>query len=77
LTVNAAANVLLNMLLQYKGYGLSVGSMIVGTDKNGTDLYFIDNEWIKLKGNLFSCGSGSIFAYPYLDTSVRNDLSKE
>lgn len=65
------------MILQYKGYGLSIGSMIIGTDKNGPDLYFVDNDGIRLKGTWFSIGSGSIFAYGVLDTSIKPNLTKE
>jgi len=50
--------------------------MIIGTDKNGPDLYFVDNDGIKLKGNLFSIGSGSIFALGVLDTGIRKDMKK-
>ena len=59
------------MLTQYKGYGLSVGTMIAGWDSSGPNLYFVDNDGTRLKGNLFSVGSGSTFAYGVLDSHYK------
>ena len=50
--------------------------MIVGVDQNGPDLYFVDNDGIKLKGDLFSIGSGSIFALGVLDTGIKKNMTK-
>lgn len=38
------------MMYQYKGRGLSVGTMIAGTDNTGEHLYYLDNDGIRLEG---------------------------
>lgn len=52
---------------QYRGYGLSMGTMITGWDKTGPQLYYVDNDATRIHGNLFSVGSGSTYAYGVLD----------
>lgn len=54
-----------------------MGTMVAGWDKKGPQLYYIDNDGTRLKGNLFSCGSGSTFAYGVLDTYYNYNLSIE
>ena len=42
--------------------------MIAGWDEGkGPSLYYIDSDGTRLKGNLFSVGSGSTYAYGVLD----------
>ncbi|KAI5180490.1 20S proteasome subunit beta 5 [Nematocida sp. AWRm80] len=77
ISVGAAARYLSNLLVQYKGKGLSLGSMICGWGKTGPGLYYVDNEGNCLSGKIFSVGSGSLFAYGILNTEYREDLSKE
>jgi 20S proteasome subunit beta 5 len=60
---------------QYRGYGLSMGTMFTGSDKTGASLYYIDNDATRLRGNLFAVGSGGTFAYGVLDTNYRYDLT--
>jgi len=67
ITVSAASKLLANMLYNYRGMGLSVGSMVAGYDKTGPNLYFCDNDGTRIPGKLFSCGSGSLNAYGVLD----------
>lgn len=43
------------------------GTMICGWDKTGPALFYVDSDGQRLKGNLFSVGSGSTFAYGVLD----------
>lgn len=43
----------------------------------GPALYYVDNDGTRLKGDLFSVGSGSTFAYGVLDQGYRWDLSDE
>lgn len=38
-------------------------------------MYFNDNDGLRLLGDLFSCGSGSTYAYGVLDTYYRYDMS--
>ena len=44
ISVAAASKMLANTLYQYRGYGLSVGTMIAGWDKTGPQLYYVDND---------------------------------
>lgn len=51
--------------------------MLAGCDKSGPNLYYLDNDGTRLKGDIFSVGSGSVFAYGILDTHYRWNLSLE
>jgi len=75
ITVGAASKMLANTLYSYKGKGLSMGTMIAGWDLNGPGLYYVDSEGTRLKGQRFSVGSGSLFAYGVLDQGYKWDLS--
>ncbi|XP_032065713.1 proteasome subunit beta type-8 [Thamnophis elegans] len=77
ISVSAASKLLANMLVEYRGMGLSVGSMVCGWDKKGPGLYYIDDAGARLKGPLFSTGSGNTYAYGVLDSGHRPDLSVE
>ncbi|KAK4687699.1 20S proteasome subunit beta 5, partial [Tremellales sp. Uapishka_1] len=77
ISVAAASKILANLVYQYKGMGLSMGTMICGWDKTGPALFYVDSEGQRLKGNLFSVGSGSTFAYGVLDQGYSYDLSDE
>ena len=37
--------------------------MVAGWDKHGPNLFYVDSEGTRLNSNLFSVGSGSIYAY--------------
>ena len=69
--VSAASQYLCNMVKQYRGYGLSMGTMVAGWDKTGPGLFYIDDDGTRLKGSLFSIGSGSTYAYGILDTNYK------
>lgn len=71
MSVAAASKFLANMIYGYKGMGLSMGTMVAGWDKRGPGLFYVDSEGTRLKGNLFSCGSGSLNAYGYLDSTYQ------
>lgn len=77
ISVAAASKLLANTMNAYRGYGLSMGTMVVGWDDTGPQLYYVDNDGTRLKGNLFSVGSGSTYAYGVLDTFYRKDLTVE
>jgi 20S proteasome subunit beta 5 len=51
--------------------------MITGWDKKGPQLFYVDSDGTRLKGDLFSVGSGSTFAYGVLDTNYDYDMSVE
>lgn len=78
ISVAAASKLLANMMYNYKGMGLSLGVMICGWDhKKGPKIYMVDNDSRRLPGNMFSVGSGSVYAYGVLDKGYRFDMSDE
>jgi len=77
ISVAAASKLLSNMVYNYKGMGLSMGVMLAGYDKRGPGLYYVDSDGERTAGNVFSVGSGSIFAYGVLDAGYRYDLTDE
>ncbi|XP_055988459.1 proteasome subunit beta type-8 [Sorex fumeus] len=77
ISVSAASKLLSNMMCQYRGMGLSMGSMICGWDKKGPGLYYVDENGTRLSGNMFSTGSGNTYAYGVMDSGYRYDLSPE
>ncbi|XP_036104298.1 proteasome subunit beta type-8 isoform X2 [Molossus molossus] len=50
ISVSAASKLLSNMMCQYRGMGLSMGSMICGWDKKGPGLYYVDEHGTRLSG---------------------------
>ncbi|WVW79394.1 hypothetical protein I302_101363 [Kwoniella bestiolae CBS 10118] len=77
ISVAAASKILSNIVYQYKGMGLSMGTMVCGWDKTGPCIFYVDSDGQRLKGDLFSVGSGSTFAYGVLDQGYRWDLTDE
>ncbi|KAI8374249.1 proteasome component PRE2 [Radiomyces spectabilis] len=75
ISVAAASKMLANMVYAYKGMGLSMGTMVTGWDKSGPNLFYVDSDGQRLKGERFSVGSGSTFAYGVLDSGYDFDLS--
>lgn len=76
-SVAAASRMMVNLINYYKRYGLSMGLMLSGVDENGPNLYYINTEGSRIKGDLFSVGSGMTYAYGVLDTFYRYDMSLE
>lgn len=77
ISVAAASKLLANMVYSYKGMGLSMGTMVTGWDKTGPNLFYVDSDGTRLKGERFSVGSGSTFAYGVLDSEFDFNLSVE
>jgi len=77
ISVAAASKLLSNQAYNYKGMGLSMGVMIAGYDKRGPGLYYVDSDGERISGEVFSVGSGSIFAYGVLDQGYRYNLTDE
>ncbi|XP_065182943.1 proteasome subunit beta type-5-like [Sycon ciliatum] len=77
ISVAAASKKLANTMNHYKGYGLSMGTMICGWDKKGPGLYYVDSDGNRLTNHIFSVGSGSPYAYGVLDAGYKYDLSVE
>uniref|UniRef100_A0A6B2LGQ4 Proteasome subunit beta n=1 Tax=Arcella intermedia TaxID=1963864 RepID=A0A6B2LGQ4_9EUKA len=77
ISVASASKLLANITYGYKNYGLSMGTMIAGWDKTGPNLFYVDDDGTRLKGERFSVGSGSTYAYGVLDRGYRYDMSVE
>ncbi|CAG9862802.1 unnamed protein product [Phyllotreta striolata] len=77
ISVAAASKLMANMVYNYKGMGLSMGMMLAGWDKRGPQLYYVDSEGLRTPGQVFSVGSGSIYAFGVLDSGYKWDLSDE
>ena len=62
------------LLLQTKGGCCSYfvqGTMVAGYDPTGPGLYYVDSDGQRTKGQVFSVGSGSLYAYGVLDSGYR------
>jgi len=77
ISVASASKLLANVMRSYRGYGLSMGTMIAGWDEKGPQLYYVDDDGTRLKGKMFSVGSGSTYAYGILDNYYRDDMTVE
>ncbi|KAH8280342.1 hypothetical protein KR018_002921 [Drosophila ironensis] len=77
ISVAAASKIMANIAHEYKGMGLSMGMMLAGYDKRGPGLYYVDSEGSRSPGNLFSVGSGSLYAYGVLDSGYHWNLEDE
>jgi len=75
ISVSAASKLLANITYAYKGYGLSMGTMIAGWDKTGPNLFYVDDDGTRLRGQRFSVGSGSPYAYGVLDSGYNYNLT--
>ena len=76
ITVSAASKILASITYSYRHRGLSMGTMVAGWDHvKGADLYYVDDQGMRLCHDVFSVGSGSIYAYGVLDNGYRWDLS--
>ena len=76
-SISAAANFLCNMINQYRGQGLSMGTMVTGWDKKGPQLFYVDDDGKCLEGKIFSAGSGSTYAFGVLDSRYNFNMSEE
>lgn len=77
ITVAAASKILANITYSYRNSNLSMGTMVAGWDQFGPSLYYIDDKGTRVKQDLFSVGSGSIYAYGVLDSGYSKELSVE
>eukprot|EP01063_Lacrimia_lanifica_P009265 TRINITY_DN1626_c0_g3_i1.p2 TRINITY_DN1626_c0_g3~~TRINITY_DN1626_c0_g3_i1.p2 ORF type:complete len:292 (+),score=128.26 TRINITY_DN1626_c0_g3_i1:46-876(+) len=77
ISIAAASKILANITYSYRNHGLSMGTMVAGWDKSGPSLYMVDDKGTRMKGELFSVGSGSIYAYGVLDAEYKNDMTDE
>lgn len=74
-SVAATSRIMVNLINYYKQYGLSMGLMLTGVDEDGPHLYYINTEGSRIKGTMFSVGSGMTYAYGVMDTFYRYDMT--
>ena len=77
ITVSAASKILSDITFSMRHMDLSMGTMVAGWDKHGPSLYYVDDSGTRMKHQLFSVGSGSIYAYGVLDTGYKYDMEVE
>ena len=75
--VTAASEVLCDWVSQYRGRGLSMGTMICGYDGDEQKIFLVEDDGTRVQGNLFSVGSGSTHAYGVLDSKWKYDMTTE
>ncbi len=56
--------------LKFGTYGVQ-GTMVAGYDPTGPGLYYVDSDGQRTKGQIFSVGSGSLYAYGVLDNGYK------
>merc|ERR1719235_2545562 len=61
ISVAAASKLLNNIFLQYKGQGLSCGTMVAGWDKTGPHLYMVDDQGPRMEMVRCAVGSGQTY----------------
>ena len=76
-TVNAAVNLLSNILQNNRYYPYMAMLIIGGADKNGYHVYSIDPVGGLEKDDFTSTGSGSPFAYGVLENEFKPGVTKE
>ncbi|KAL3314742.1 Proteasome subunit beta type-8 [Cichlidogyrus casuarinus] len=77
ISVAAASKLLNSMVYNYKNQGLSMGVMIAGYDKDGGNVYYVDNDGLRVRGDIFSVGSGSTYAYGVLDAGWNINMKEK
>ncbi|CAJ0561470.1 unnamed protein product, partial [Mesorhabditis spiculigera] len=77
ITVAAASKYFANALYEYKGQGLSVGSMVCGFDKRGPAIFMVNSEGDRSQLKVCSVGSGSLNAYGILDNHWKAKMTDE
>lgn len=77
ISVAGASMLYKNSIGAYRGMGMSIGSMIMGYDETGGQLYYTDDRGTRMKGKYFSIGSGSTYAYGVLDKYYRDGMTLE
>jgi len=77
ISVRATSKYFANVLYQYRGKGLSVGSMVAGIDASGPSIYQVDSDGNRIQMKVCSIGSGSLSAYGILDTQHKEEMTDE
>jgi 20S proteasome subunit beta 5 len=76
ISVSHVSRILADYLYANRHLELSVGTMIMGFDELGPSIYYVDNRGTRIKGDMFSVGSGSTFALGVLDTERTTDMTE-
>jgi 20S proteasome subunit beta 5 len=76
-SVAFASKAFAETMRSYLGMGLSVASLMGGYDDSGPDLYMVTSEAERIRGHLFSVGSGSSFAIGVMEANYRADLPRD
>ena len=76
LTSASASRMFSNMMYRYRGKGLSIGSIVGGSDSKGTHLYYCDSDGNRVKGDVFTVGSGGTYAHGIIDSHRRFDMTE-
>lgn len=77
ISVSKVSRMLADYLYANRHLDLSVGTMIMGFDELGPNIYYVDNRGTRIKGDMFSVGSGSTFALGVLDTERRLNMTEQ
>jgi 5'-3' exonuclease/20S proteasome alpha/beta subunit len=80
MSVACASRILAHALYNNRQFDLSVGSMIMGFDEDddsNPSIYYVDNTGLRLRGDCFAVGSGSVLALGILDTERRYDMRRD
>ncbi|KAH7714259.1 PBS-5 protein [Aphelenchoides avenae] len=75
ITVAAASKYFANVMYGWRGYGLSVGSMVAGYDKRGPQIFAVNNDGERVAVRVCSIGSGSLNAYGILDNYYKPKMT--
>jgi hypothetical protein len=68
LNISCIFNNTCTMLWLFRGLQ---GTMVAGWDPTGPGLYYVDSDGQRTKGQVFSVGSGSLYAYGVLDSGYK------
>ena len=78
MTPTRASRILANCLYRNRGLDLSVGTMIMGLENGGEPkIFYVDNDGVRIGGNMFAVGSGSTYALGILDTEHNVDMNEK
>jgi 5'-3' exonuclease/20S proteasome alpha/beta subunit len=85
MSVARASRLLSAALYRYRGYDLSIGTMIMGFDDPAHSvcadtppkIYYIDSTGMRIFGDMFAVGSGSTFALSILDADRGFEMSAD
>eukprot|EP00588_Corethron_pennatum_P010221 CAMPEP_0194275146 /NCGR_PEP_ID=MMETSP0169-20130528/8055_1 /TAXON_ID=218684 /ORGANISM="Corethron pennatum, Strain L29A3" /LENGTH=1405 /DNA_ID=CAMNT_0039018539 /DNA_START=66 /DNA_END=4280 /DNA_ORIENTATION=- len=78
MSVARASRILSNSLYEARSLDLSMGTMIAGFDYRGPSLYYVDDSGARIRGEVFSIGSGSTYAQAILDAEEnKHGMSEE